>query len=157
MDELLQRQNIAVNTDLDRVVLSVNRLSFPMPYADGFKIAGHMRLACKRCMRECGESIKDWRKRSEITHVPEVAEISPVRRTTLTRRFNWSVGGRGEMVVLMFGNITLEIHFSDALRLATWLRVGARQAKLWAGDQSKTVMSLARLSDAEENYKRGFN
>lgn len=157
MDELLIKQNIAVETDCDRVVLRVARVSFPMPYADGFKIAAYLRLACKGSMRISGESIKDWRKRSELSYHPDVGEVSPERRTTLTERINWLIGVEGELVTMHFGNNIIKLHFSDALRVAAWIKLGAKKAKRWAGDTSKSMTSLARLSDAEENYKRGYN
>lgn len=156
MGELLTKQRIAVNTDLDRVVLSVARTAYPMPYAAANKIAAGMRLASKRAMRISGEPVRNWRAISRVEYYPEIKEIAPLRRMTLTRQFDWSVQVDGERVILILGNCQAGFHFHDALKVSQWLKHAARQAKAWAGDSSKSVVSIGYLTDAEDNYKHGY-
>lgn len=156
MDALLLKQNIEVCTDLDRVVLIFNRLTFPMPYVQAFKISAGLRLGCKKAMRVSGESIKHWRNRSRLDVYTGVSEINPERRTTMTQQYKWSVSVDGEMIYLQLADHKIGFHFETGLKLAEWLRFGGSKAKRWAGDQGKTMQSIGNLSNAEENYKRGY-
>jgi len=156
MDALLVRNHISVNTDLDRVILNFNRLSFPMPYAQAFKIAAGLRLGSKRAMRISGESIKDWRNRSRLDVYTPLEEIAPEKRTTNLQRYDWRVDVDGEMVYLIMGHHKIGFHFEAALKTAEWLRWAGKRCKRWAGDSGRSMVSLGNLTDAEENYKRGY-
>ena len=127
MDDLLTRQNIAVQADQDRVTLRIGRLDVPMPYAASFKIAQGLRLAAKEAMRMCGEDNKDWREQSRLDYYPDPVPVSPEKRITLPPKFAWSVAFDGEMVIFRAGNNEARFHFTVALKLAEWLRAqGAR-------------------------------
>ena len=151
MSAILQKIDIEVNTDLDRVVLSIGRTSYPMPYAEGFKIAANLSLAARHAMKVSGEPV------SVFEYHPSAEEINPTRRTTMTSKFNWSIDVDSEMVLLSLAEDTIKIHCSDAARIAGWLKHGAKKAKRWAGDSSRSMLAVGRLSDAEENYKRGYH
>ena len=56
-----------------------------------------------------------------------------------------SVGCAGEMVTITVGNSTLTLHYADALKLSQFVRVRAKQAKKWAGDQSRHWSAVAVL------------
>lgn len=157
MDELLQKQNIEVCTDLDRVVLIFNRLKFPMPYAQAFKIAAGLRLGCKHAMKLSGESIVDWRNRSKLDVYTGIPDLAPERRTSMTQQFTWRVDVDNEMIYLILANHRIGFHFETGLKIAEWLRYGGRKAKRWAGDGGRVMTSMGNLTDAELNYKRGYN
>jgi hypothetical protein len=156
VDEVLLKQQLSVVTDLDRVVFNFNRLGFPMPYAQSFKIAAGLRLASKHAMKISGESIKDWRNRSRLDVYQSIDEINPERRSTMTRQFKWRVDVDGEMVYLILADHQIGMHFETALKIAEWLRLAGRKAKRWAGDTGRIMTATGNLTDAENNYKRGY-
>jgi hypothetical protein len=55
----------------------------------------------------------------------------------------------GDQVVLKIGNTDVKFHYEVALKLAQWLRVSAKQAKLNAGDYSRHWSLVATLDHAE--------
>jgi hypothetical protein len=156
MDALLLKQNIEVLTDLDRVVFVFNRLHFPMPYAQAFKISAGLRLASKKAMKVSGETIKDWRNRSRLDVYTEINDLSPERRSTYTRQFSWRIDVDSEMIYLILGEHRIGFHFETGLKLSEWLRMGGKKAKRWAGDDGRAIIAAGNLADAEFNYKHGF-
>lgn len=56
-------------------------------------------------------------------------------------------------VVLHLGNVTVKLNYVDALNLSQWIRVRAKEAKLFAGDTSRHWSAVGVLSDA--NQTRG--
>ena len=156
MDELLERQQVAVGTDLDRVVLVVKKTQYPMPYAQAFKIAAGLRLASKQAMKVSGEGIKHWRTRSLLDVYTGVPDLNSQRRSTNMQRYSWSVRFDGEMIYLNLGGHEIGFHFEAALKIAEWLRFAGKKAKRWAGDGGRSMTSMGVLADAEYNYKHGL-
>ena len=155
MDDLLTRQNVSVETDFDRVVLTIARLSFKMPYADGFKIAAGIASGCRECMRISGEPRVNWRDWLKLDGEFVVNEVSEVRRSTPAEKFDWRVDVNGEMVKLYMGNNRVTFHFESGFKISQWLRLGSKQAIRWAGDTCKSRHCSGRLTDAEQNYNTG--
>ena len=56
-----------------------------------------------------------------------------------------AVGTEGELVTITVGNSTLKMGYEDALKLSQWIRTRAKQAKRFAGDQSRHWSALAVL------------
>ena len=54
------------------------------------------------------------------------------------------------------GGHRLTMDYPTAIKLSSMLRTHAKQAKKFAGDASKHWTSETVLTDAEENYKRGW-
>lgn len=156
MDDLLTRQNIAVETDLDRVVLTIERLSFPMPYAASFRIAAGIKQACKEAMRVSKEPLADWQKWLKLDGEITVNEIHTTRRMTITKKFDWKVIFEGEMVHLHLGDNKVGFHFETGFKISQWLRLAGKQAKHWAGDSGSHMHLTGHLTDAEHNYKLGL-
>ena len=75
------------------------------------------------------------------------------RSGTVSNIKNWSVGGKRNLVVLHFDDLTVDMHYSDAFKLYVWIRESARDAKAWAGDGSRNMTTRAVLVDAEVNDK----
>ena len=61
-----------------------------------------------------------------------------------------------DTVIVEIGGKTLTMDYPTALKLSLMLRQHGKQAKKFAGDASKHWASTAVLTDAEENYKRGW-
>ena len=155
MDDLLTSQNISVETDLDRVVLTFNRLSFLIPYAEGFKISHGISSGCRECMRLCREPRKNWRDWLQLGDDIVIPEVNHRRRHTLTRKFNWRVAADGELIHLWMGNNRVGFHFESGFKISAWLRLASKQAKHWAGDTGKSWCLTGCLTDAETAYKLG--
>ncbi len=158
MDDLLTKQNISVETEFDRVILNVEKLSFLIPYAEGFKIAAGITSAGKEALRLCREPRKDWRKWLELDENLHVNEVSALKRSTpQIRKFKWHLDVNGEMLYLWMGNNRVGFHFETGFKIAQWLRLGSKQAKHWAGDTGRVMHLTGRLTDAEDNYKRNLH
>ena len=69
---------------------------------------------------------------------------------------NVAVGHELDLVHIEIGGTRLSLHYSQALQLSGLLRVHGKHAKRLAGDQSTHFGVFATLTDAEEDYKRGF-
>ena len=157
MDDLLTKQNISVETDFDRVVLTFNRSSFLIPYAEGFKISSGIASGCRESMRLCREPRKNWRDWMVLDGEIDIPEVSPKRRHTITKKFDWRVVVNGELIHLWMGNNGVGFHFESGFKISAWLRLASKQAKHWAGDTGKSMYVTGWLTDAEQIYKTGLN
>lgn len=157
MDELLLKQDIRVDTDLDRVVLWVGRTDFPMPYAQAIKISAGLRLGSKQIMQICGVGAIHWASYATLDTYAQIPDLSLQKRTTQIKKYDWRIDAYGEHLKLWLDNVLVEIHFTVGLKLSEWLRVSARTARNWAGDNSKQRVAMGILNDAEYNYKHGLN
>ena len=63
--------------------------------------------------------------------------------------------GKADFIVLTFGTLKVELHYSTALKFGTWIRQAAAIAKLNAGDTGKTITVVGTLSDARDSFKKG--
>lgn len=61
-----------------------------------------------------------------------------------------------DTVKLTIGGHTLTMDYPTAIKMSQLLRIHGKQAKKFAGDGSKHWLSESILTDAEENYRRGF-
>ncbi len=63
-----------------------------------------------------------------------------------------------DCVKLDLGGHTLTMEYPTAIKLSQLLRVHGKQAKKFAGDAGKSWSTEASvLTDAEQNYKRGWD
>ena len=130
-----------------------------MPYASAFAIEQHARLAAKQAMRMAGEKVSKWRGFAQVKDLEVVAVPGAEPRSTLAGKFEWSIDLKDwdERVFFYFGNVELVLHFEKALLLAADLRAHAKVAKAWAGDRGRSMRAAGSLTDAETNYKNGWN
>ena len=61
-----------------------------------------------------------------------------------------------DCVKLTLGHHTLTMDYPTAIKLSQMLRTHGKQAKKFAGDAGKHWTTEAVLTDAEQNYKRGW-
>lgn len=66
------------------------------------------------------------------------------------------IGHRGTLVYFKLGNDEFKMDYPSAYKMSLLLRTHAKQAKKFAGDFSRTLEAAAVLTDAEQNYKRGW-
>jgi hypothetical protein len=154
VDDLLLKQNIRVETDGDRVILNIDRTSFVIPYAQAFKIAAGIASGGRECMRLAKEPRAHWRDLLALDD--EGIRVDDVERNLPLKKFNWRVDVNGELIHLWLGNVRVGFHFESGFKLSQWLRLGAAQAKRFAGDTSKQLHASGRLTDGELNYKLGL-
>ena len=83
---------------------------------------------------------------------PKVQVIGP----SLLESLNMVVEHEFDCVKLTVGGHTLTMEYPTAFTLSELLRCHGKQAKKFAGDGSLNLGGSAVLTDAEENYKRGF-
>jgi hypothetical protein len=108
-------------------------------------------------MRVSYEPLKNWQKLSELERDVTINRLNPEKRSTAPlKNFEWRVETEGEMTYLVLGNNSIGFHFEAGLQLSQWLRSAAAQAKNWAGDGGKAIHCVGTLSDAEQNYKYGY-
>jgi len=69
---------------------------------------------------------------------------------------NMIVSHEMDTVIVEIGGRRLTMDYPTALKLSEMLRTHGKQAKKFAGDASKHWSTTGVLSDAEENYKRGW-
>ena len=151
----LNRTDINVSTDLDRVILAIGHLQIQIPYAATLTISRHLQAAAKHSMMISGEPVYNWQSLSEIAiEVPQSLTVNETLRATIKRKFNWQIDVNSETVLLVIDNYTITLHFNAALQLATLLIANAKVARAWAGDHNKQMIVTGYLSNAEDNYKR---
>lgn len=150
--------DVSTRFEWDRVYIVAGGTEIMMPYAAALTIAQHARLAAKQAMRMVREDVSKWRDYAELREIELVTPNAAPRRT-LGGRFEWSINLKDwdERVYFLFGNVELVLHFEKALQLSVDLRSAARQAKAWAGDQSRGFRAAGNLTDAEKNYKHGWS
>lgn len=56
----------------------------------------------------------------------------------------------GQLVLLRIGNTEIKMEYETAIQLSTWLRVKGKEAKLVAGDDSRTWSIIGRLTEVKE-------
>lgn len=61
-----------------------------------------------------------------------------------------------DCVKVEIGGHVLTMEYPTAVKMAQMVRTHAKQAKKFAGDASKALHTESVLTDAEENYRRGW-
>jgi hypothetical protein len=51
----------------------------------------------------------------------------------------------GQLVILKIGNTEIKMEYDTAIQLSTWLRVKGKEAKRFAGDDSRKWTIIGRL------------
>lgn len=73
-----------------------------------------------------------------------------ISKPSVLRSERIEVSFQNELVVIMIGNTELKLHYEDAFKISQWIRVRAKQAKRFCGDQSRHWSALAVLDDLQE-------
>ena len=71
-------------------------------------------------------------------------------RSHLLKRESIAVATVHDRVVLKIGNAEMQMPYETALTLSQWLRVRAKEAKRFAGDNSRHWSAIGILDDAEQ-------
>lgn len=66
----------------------------------------------------------------------------------LLKRERVAVSSEHDRVVIQLGNVVVKLGYEDALQLSQWIRFRAKEAKRFAGDQSRHWSAIGQLTDA---------
>jgi hypothetical protein len=160
MKDVFKKAVMRCASKYDFVYVFLGAHTIKVPYQTGFEILTGIRMAAKMSMRHEGYSAKDWQAfakldRNEPNSVPTNKFH---RRSSETANVKtWSVRWENSLVIIEANELTAKMHYSDAFYLYVNMRLACRQAKAWAGDQSRTLRGAAYLNDAEENYRLGLH
>ena len=156
MLELFTQHTVNVAQAEDLVEWRIGSNAVRLYYPTCFKIAAGIRVAGKMAMAHECENVVLWRK---LAKYEADTPFGPVHREyrrsgRLSNLKAWRVDIEGSLVAVYLDDFVAKFHFADALVIQAWMNVAARQAKAWAGDDTTGLIITARLTDAEENYKR---
>lgn len=165
MGDVLKQTSVSSEVLYDLWVFNLESNRLTLPYQVGFELLNGMLLACKMAMRYEGCSASQWREFAKLKETPP--RVTPLNRGFRRSResanvASWSCAFERQLVVLTFvpvsgGSLTVRFHFSDCFEVYRRARAACKEAKAWAGDSSRQWSGCAHLTDAEENYKYGFN
>ena len=60
-----------------------------------------------------------------------------------------SVSTEGQVVVLKIGNTEIKMEYETAIQLSTWLRIKGKEAKRFAGDDSRKWSVIGNLESVQ--------
>lgn len=69
--------------------------------------------------------------------------------SNLLQKQRLAVSTEGPLVVLRVGNVEIKMEYETAIQLSTWLRVRGKQAKRFAGDDSRRWHIIGNLTAVE--------
>ncbi len=158
MSDVFLKESVTSSADLDMVLFSFGEHRLVLPYQTAFEILAGVKLAGKMASRVDGHDPQAWRELARVNNSSR--NLKPNRRF---RRSNlvsnvkaWSVKFEGRLVVLVFNELTVKLHYSDALTWYTGARLAAREAQAWAGDTKRQMRAVGYLNDAAENDRLGY-
>ena len=74
----------------------------------------------------------------------------PNVKPDLLKRERIAVSTENDLVVLQIGNAVMKMPYETAFTLSQWMRVRAKEAKRFAGDNSRHWSVVGVLTDAEQ-------
>lgn len=159
MSDVFLKESVTSSADLDMVSFTFGAHRVLVPYQTAFEILAGVKLAGKMASRVDGNDPQAWRELARVNN--STRNLTPHRRF---RRSNlqsnvktWEVKFDGALVVLIFNELTVKLHYADALQWYTGARLAAREAQAWAGDSKRQMRAVGYLNDAEENYRLGYS
>lgn len=69
--------------------------------------------------------------------------------SSLLARQRLAVSAEGPLVTLKAGNVEIKMEYETAIQLSTWLRVRGKEAKRFAGDDSRRWHIIGNLTAVE--------
>ncbi len=158
MGAILTQDRMAVKYGMDLVQLKFGDRSILLYYHTVFDICMKIRGLATFALRHERKPPQLIRELEKYEREPLTEPLSPIyRRSGLATNVNtWDVTYEGQLVVLHFNEQKFKMHYADAAVLHAWLGRAAKEAKRWAGDNSRQWRVFAKLTDAEDNDKFAF-
>ena len=158
MTDVFLKESVTSGSDLDMVLFSFGEHRVVVPYQTAFELLAGVKLAGKMASREDGLDPQAWRELARVNNSSR--NLKPnrrFRRSNLTSNVKtWAVKFEGRLVVLVFNELTVKLHYGDALQWYTGARLAAREAQAWAGDTKRQLRAVGYLNDAAENDRLGY-
>jgi hypothetical protein len=158
MTDVFLKESVTSSADLDMVLFTFGKHRVLVPYQTAFEILAGVKLAGKLASRVDGLDPQRWRELARVN--PSSRKLTPARRYRRSnKRSNvksWSVKFDGPLVVMVFNELTVKLHYSDALTWYTGARLAGREAQAWAGDTKRQMRAVGFLNDAAENDRLGY-
>lgn len=159
--DLLRPQQFSVTTENDIVIFAAGSGVARFSYTTAAAIGQGLRVAGGAALRN--EGVKPLERAAMKRDLPDAAAEAALaappmhddRRNTASPGTRWAVVVEGAIVRFNIGNVSIAMEANTALTLGNWLRVRAREAKLWAGDTARVIRMSGILTDAAENYRHG--
>lgn len=159
MSAVFTLEQVSTSSRFEFVAMRFRDQTPLVPYQTAFKILNGVCMAAKHAMRYEAVANKYWRTLAfiDVDTVTFKAAREPRRSTLASNVSNWKVDIENQLVVLVFETrnnkkaLTVKMHYAEALQWYTMARLSAREAKAWAGDDTKSMMGTAHLTDAAQN------
>lgn len=132
MGALLQSSHLAVSTAGELVLLSVRDLSVSLEFQPALELACAMRMEAAVAKRIAGDDTSRKTMFGVLSNgTPERAPQSRFRRALPERLAARDLKVRhvGQTVEVHFGRQVLTLGYKDAIRVAQWIRVRAKEAR----------------------------
>ena len=159
MSDVFLSESVTSSANLDMVRLGFGSHRVQIPYQTAFELLAGVKMAGKMASRFEGNKAQNWRELARInTGTRNLTPARRFRRSNLQSNCKtWAVRFEGKLVVMVFNELTVKLHYADAFQWYTGARLAAREAQAWAGDTKRQMRGVGYLNDAEENYKHGFS
>ncbi len=155
MGEILKQQTCAAGAKYDMVGLKFGPHRVLMYYQTAFAVAAGVLMAAKHAARHEGVHPSKWSEMVNNARLVPTEPFSPTYRRTIERpNFKtWKIAFENNLVVFTFDDTVIKMHYSDAFTFYGSIRYAGKNAKCWAGDDSRQWTTRAVLTDAEANDK----
>ena len=158
MRDLFTSEQVQVAQALDIVQVQISTHKLRFYYQTAFDVIARGRMMATLAMPHEAMNPKFWRELAEYEAEDPGVPLNPsYRRSPFVQNVDtWDATQDGSLVVFQFNELVAKLHYSDALKLMSWINRAARKAKRWAGDDRTKMRITATLTTAEENDKRRF-
>lgn len=140
---LLTKQDVAISSNGESVIWTIGNVPIPVHYEHAFAISRWIRLEARlikgltgrgRTLRSIGVLEDSEQSQRPLPRASGVAIHVKQKLQTWKRS---DVGSEGRLVRVQIGTHTIEVHYENALKIAQWLRVRAKESKRRAGDNDR--------------------
>lgn len=158
MGVILTQHQMSVKQGMDLVQLNLDDRSILLYYQTTFDICMKIRGLATFALRYERNPPALMHELEKYEQEPSNVPLSPVFRRSglMTNVDTWGVYQEDQLVVLVFNDLHVKMHYVDAVMVHAWLGKAAKEAKRWAGDSSRQFRVFAKLTDAEANDKFAF-
>lgn len=134
----LLKQDVEVSSKGELVVIRIGNAELLVHYEHGLCLSEWVREEARLIKRLAGQgntlrslAVPDEDDNDALPYQGGVAIHVKPKQQTWQRS---DVCGEGKLICIKVGNQTMKMHFENALKLAQWIRVRAKEARNRAGD-----------------------
>jgi hypothetical protein len=159
---ILQKLVVQVDDREDFVDIRLGEVRAFIPYQNAIHLAQLMRVAAKAAALADNAPASFWREFGlEDPRLDTPAAHGTFRRSRhVASADQYHVLHQAGLVRIIFGPIEsstyTELGYADAVAIHNLVRRAAHRAKAWAGDTSRQLRSVGRLTDAARSKPHGI-